>query len=64
MAAPYQGDSYQGIIDAFNTVRERQGEEKRGYDANYRGIIEAILDLRKWGDAGDGDLPVLPRCRL
>ena len=57
MAAPYQGDSYQGIIDAFNTVRERQGEEKRGYDANYRGIIEAILDLRKWGDAGDGDLP-------
>ena len=57
MAAPYQGDSYQGIIDAFNTVRERQGEEKRGYDANYRGIIEAILDLRKWGDADDGDLP-------
>ena len=57
MAAPYQGDSYQGIIDAFNTVRERQGEEKRGYDANYRGIIDAILDLRKWGDADGGDLP-------
>ena len=57
MAAPYQGDSYQGIIDAFNTVRERQGEEKRGYDANYRGIIEAILDLRKWGDADGGTLP-------
>ena len=57
MAAPYQGDSYQGIIDAFNTVRERQGEEKRGYDANYRGIIDAILDLRKWGDVDGGDLP-------
>lgn len=57
MTAPYSSDSYQGIIDAFNTMRASQGEEKRGYDPNYRGIIEAILDLKKWGQAGDGDNP-------
>ena len=57
MTAPYTSDSYQGIIDAFNTMRASQGEEKRGYDPNYRGIIEAILDLKKWGQAGDGDYP-------
>jgi len=57
VTAPYTSDSYQGIIDAFNTLRESQGEEKRGYDPNYRGIIEAILDLKKWGQAGDGDYP-------
>ena len=57
MAAPYQGDSYQGIIDAFNTLRAAQGEKKYSYDPNYRGIIEAILDLKKWGQAGDGDNP-------
>ena len=57
MPAQYTQGSYQGIIDAFNQVRENQGEVKRGYDANYRGIIEAILDLRKWGQAGDGSQP-------
>ena len=57
MTAPYTSDSYQGIIDAFNTLRESQGEKKRGYDPNYRGIIEAILDLKKWGQAGDGSFP-------
>lgn len=57
MTAPYQGDSYQGIIDAFNTLRAAQGERKYSYDPNYRGIIEAILDLKKWGQAGDGDNP-------
>ena len=57
MTAPYTSDSYQGIIDAFNAVRAAQGEQKYGYDPNYRGIIEAILDLKKWGQAGDGDYP-------
>ena len=46
MTAPYTSDSYQGIIDAFNTVRAAQGETKYGYDPNYRGIIDAILDLK------------------
>ena len=57
MTAPYRADSYQGIIDAFNQVRATQGETKKYYDPNYGGIIEAILDLKKWGQAGDGDIP-------
>lgn len=57
MAAPYTSDSYQGIIDAFNTMRASQGERKYSYPANFQGIIEAILDLKKWGQAGDGDYP-------
>jgi len=57
VAAPYQSDSYQGIIDAFNTLRAAQGERKYSYAPNYQGIIEAILDLKKWGQAGDGDNP-------
>lgn len=57
MPAPYTQGSYQGIIDAFNQVRAAQGEEKRSYDYNYRGIVEAILDLKKWGQADDGDNP-------
>ena len=57
MPAQYTQGSYQGIIDAFNQVRAAQGVEKRGYDPNYRGIIEAILDLKKWGQADDGNNP-------
>ena len=57
MPAQYTQGSYQGIIDAFNQLRASQGVEKRGYDPNYRGIIEAILDLKKWGQAGDGEFP-------
>ena len=57
MAAPYRADSYQGIIDAFNTMRASQGEIKRDYPANFQGIIEAILDLKKWGQAGEGTQP-------
>jgi hypothetical protein len=57
VTAPYTADSYQGIIDAFNTLRAAQGERKYSYTANFQGIIEAILDLKKWGQAGDGDFP-------
>ena len=57
MPAQYTQASYQGIVDAFNTLRESQGVERKTYDSNYRGIIEAILDLKKWGQAGDGDIP-------
>ena len=57
MAATYQADSYQGVIDAFNTLRAAKGEKKFSYPPNYQGIIEAILDLKRWGQAGDGDNP-------
>ena len=57
MTAQYSSDSYQGIIDAFNTLRASNGEERKGYDPNYRGIIEAILDIKKWGQSGSGELP-------
>ena len=57
MPASYTQGSYQGIVDAFNQVRAAQGLDKRGYDPNYRGIIEAILDVRKWGQADGGELP-------
>ena len=56
MTSTYQ-DSYQGIIDAFNTLRVANGEDRRIYDPNYQGIIKAITDLKKWGQAGDGELP-------
>lgn len=57
MTAPYRADSYQGIIDAFNTMRASQGEQRKYYDPNFQGIIEAILELKKWGQAGDGTSP-------
>ena len=57
MTAQYSSDSYQGIIDALNTVRAVNGEDRKSYIANYRGIIEAILDLQKWGQAGSGSMP-------
>ena len=51
------GSSYQGIIDAFNAIREREGEIRKYYPASYQGIIQAIVDLQKWGTADTGDLP-------
>ena len=57
MTAPYTSESYQGIIDAFNTMRAAQNEPIRNYPANFKGIIEAILEIKKWGQAGDGDNP-------
>jgi hypothetical protein len=51
------GSSYQAIIDAFNNLRLSQGETAKGYQPNYQGIIKAILDLKKWGQAGSGETP-------
>ena len=56
MTATYQSGSYQGIVDAFSAVQAAQGE-KRYYEANYRGIIEAVSDLKKWGQADGGTNP-------
>ena len=51
------GSSYQAIIDAFNGVRAANGETYRPYPANYQGIIQAIVDLQKWGHADTGPNP-------
>ena len=51
------GSSYQAIIDAFNNLRSSQGEIPKGYQPNYQGIIKAILDLKKWGQANSGETP-------
>ena len=56
MTATYQSGSYQGIVDAFSAVQAAQGE-KRYYEPNYRGIIEAVSDLKKWGQADGGTTP-------
>ena len=48
---------YQGIVDAFNLVRQQNGEARGSYDASYQGIIKAILDLKKWGNASSGEFP-------
>lgn len=48
---------YQGIIDAFNLIRIQNGELRRNYDSSYQGIIRAVLDLKKWGNATSGEFP-------
>ena len=48
---------YQGIIDAFNLIRVQNGELRRNYEASYQGIIKAVLDLKKWGNASTGEFP-------
>ena len=49
--------SFQGIIDAFNALREREGEPARYYPPSYQGIVKAIVDLQKWGTADVGEYP-------
>lgn len=51
------GSSFQGVVDAVNVVRAGQGELPRYYAPSYQGIIKALLDLKKWGQAGNGDTP-------
>ena len=51
------GSSYAGIVAALNALRAGNGEEAKYYPPNYQGVISAILDLKKLGKAGDGDLP-------
>jgi hypothetical protein len=49
--------SFQGIIDAFNALRESQGESSRYYPPNYQGIIKAIVELQRWGTADSSEYP-------
>ncbi len=57
MTVQYSADSYQGIIDAFNTLRAANAEDRKYYPPNFQGIIEAILDIKKWGQSGSGETP-------
>ena len=50
-------ENYGGIIDALNTVSVFNGNAAYGYSKNFDGIIQAILDLGRLGDAGTGEYP-------
>ena len=53
-----QQDSYAGILAAFNELRIRNEALPREYTANYAGIRDAILDLKKeWGNIDTGTYP-------
>lgn len=56
-ASNNSASSYEGIIDAFNAVRKANGEQTTSYPSSYQGIIRAVLDLKKWGQAGGGSNP-------
>ena len=49
--------SYAGIVEAVNTLRIQTGEKVRTYDASYQGIIDALLDLKKWTLAHASEFP-------
>ena len=55
---PASNNSYAGIISALRQASAAQGTVlPKEYPPNYRGIIEAILDLGILGDAGSGEIP-------
>ena len=55
---PASNNSYAGIINALRQVGAAQGVVlPKEYPPNYRGIIEAILDLGTLGDASNGEVP-------
>ena len=49
--------AYGGIISALQAVTLVNNKPIKGYPENYDGIISAILDLGKIGDAGTGEYP-------
>ena len=50
-------DSYKGIVNAFNIIRQQQGLAYKTYDASFAGIVEAVRDLSILGNADWGELP-------
>jgi len=56
-ASNNSASSFEGIVDAFNVLRTSNGEQTTNYPSSYQGIIRAILDLKKWGQAGGGTNP-------
>ncbi len=51
------GESFAGIIGAFNDVRVANDTEARLYPHNFAGIIKAVMDLRDWGTARVDEYP-------
>jgi len=51
------GESFNGIIGAFNDVRTANDTEARLYPHSFGGIQQAILDLRDWGTARVSEYP-------
>ena len=49
--------SFAGIIEAFNDLRNRNGQPSRSYPASYQGIIAAITDLNRWSNTEGGPVP-------
>ena len=56
---PYNNyDSFQGIVDAFNILRESNQAPVKDYPASFEGIRDAVLDIKKeWGNIETGDYP-------
>ena len=50
-------ENYQGILDAINELRARNGESAQNNPPNYKGIINALQSLNKWGQVENGDTP-------
>ena len=50
-------DSYRGIVNAFNVIRQQQGLAYKSYDASFAGIVEAVKDLSILGNADWGEQP-------
>ena len=50
-------DSYRGIVNAFNVIRQQQGLAYKSYDASFAGVVEAVKDLSILGNADWGELP-------
>ena len=49
--------SFAGIVAALNQLRVQNGETSKSYPSSYQGIIQAIVDLQKWGTADNGEYP-------
>lgn len=50
-------ENYQGVLDAINELRARNGESAQNNPPNYKGIINALQSLNKWGQVENGDTP-------
>ena len=50
-------ENYQGVLDAINELRARNGESAQNNPPNWKGIVNALQSLNKWGQVENGDTP-------